>query len=126
MSIAAVKIAQKEAGITDAEYRRILYETAQVCSAKELDEPGCRRVVAALRRARPKKPVEGKIWALWYDLKPLLPEAQRTSAYLFGFCRRAARRHAPLYDLGDLSPSEAYKVVEALIARLDDLDAVPF
>lgn len=115
----AIKILQKQAGLDDHRYRALLHRVAGVSSSKELDEKGAKAVQAALRRlSRPtaKAPTEGKIWALWYDVRQYLPEEERKSAYLFGFAGRAIGRE--IGDLSDLDVKERMKIIEALKGRL--------
>lgn len=126
MQIAAIKIAQKEAELSDQEYRQLLFSVAGVHSSKELDEDGRRRVMAALQRrvraarpaSQPKTPQQRKIWALWYDLKPRLPDREQNISYLLGICRVAAGLDK-LADLTDLDKRQAHKAIEALKLRLD-------
>ena len=125
--LAAIHIAKKEANLTDAGYRQLLSEVAGVDSAKHLSDAGYQAVMRELKgiqydnqskaKARPKSPSERKIWALWYDLRNYLPIQERTAAYLFGFARRASGCDE-LPSLGDLSAQQAYRVIEALKARL--------
>lgn len=115
----AIKILQKQAGLGDAQYRALLHRVAGVSSSKDLDDKGAKAVQAALRRlSRPvaKAPTEGKIWALWYDVRQYLPEAERKSAYLFGFAGRAIGREVG--DFSDLEVKERMKIIEALKGRL--------
>ena len=126
MQIAAIKIAQKQAELSDQEYRQLLFNVAGARSSKELDEDGRRRVMAALQRQvnaarpaiQPKTPQQRKIWALWYDLKPRLPGREQNTSYLLGICRIAAGVNK-LADLADLDKQQAHKAIEALKLRLD-------
>lgn len=130
MSIAAIKIAQKQLGLSDAEYRAILHDVAGVSSATQLDADGDRAVMRRLfamqddRRAatptRAKTPTESKIWKLWYEIKGYLPEPERTVAYLCGFIRRASGNTSIQEgeDIAALTKSEAYHTIEALKRRL--------
>lgn len=130
MSIAAIKILQKQLGLSDVEYRAILRDVAGVDSATQLDQDGDRTVMRKLysildaRRpvetARPKTPTEAKIWALWYDIKGYLSEPERTVDYLLGIIRRASGN--PTIKEADaiagLSKVQAYHTIEALKYRL--------
>lgn len=135
MNPAAIKIAQKQAGLGDPAYRALLARVAGVKSSKELTEEGYRRVLAELYRirdaanparpaaARPlieRSPAERKLWALWYELKKLLPPPERTDEYFLGIIRRASgvATLATLSSLGKLTPSELYHTTEALKLRL--------
>ena len=125
--LAAIHIAKKEAGLSEKNYRQLLDEVAGVPSAKYLSDDGYQAVMRELKgiqydnqskaKARPKSPAERKIWALWYDLRNYLPIQERTAAYLCGFARRASGCDE-LPSLGDLSAQQAYRVIEALKARL--------
>ena len=131
MSLAAIHILKKKLGLSDAEYRTILRDTADVTSAAQLDENGDRAVMSRLyslrderREAAPKrvkKPAEAKIWALWYDLKSYLPAQEQTVAYLLGFVRRAAGNQnvKEAGDLAGLTGKESYNTIEALKRRID-------
>ncbi len=130
MSIAAIKILQKQLALSDAEYRAILREVAGVSSATQLDADGDRAVMRRLysildaRRPietpPPKTPTEAKIWALWYDIQGYLPEPERTVAYLLGFIRRASGNPAikVATDIATLTKQQAYHTIEALKYRL--------
>ncbi len=135
MSIAAIKIAQKQAKLGDPEYRSLLHRVAGVCSAKELDEQGARRVLAELYRiindnARidnstpatviERTPAEKKLWKLWYELEKLLPPSMRNPDYFLGMVRRASGvpNLVSLYRLQDLTPHQMYKAIEAMKQRL--------
>lgn len=130
MSLATIHILKKELGLSDAEYRAILRETAGVSSAAQLDETGDRAVMARLyairdarRQAEPvraKTPTEAKIWALWFDLKSYLPAEEQTLAYLLGFVRRASGNQdvKEADDLAGLTGKESYNAIEALKFRL--------
>ena len=137
MSVAAIKILQKELGLTDAEYRAILREVAGVDSAKHLDAAGDRAVMARLyalrderRGAAPKRvktPTERKIWRLWLGreddpgLRSYLPQPERTVAYLLGFVRRASgnQKIQEACDLACLTRQQAYHTIEALKSCLE-------
>ena len=135
MSIAAIKIAQKQAKLADPEYRALLRRVAGVSSAKDLDEQGARRVLAELHHiiadnaridgSKPaavieRTPAEKKLWAIWYELEKLLPASMRNADYLLGIVRRASGVHdlVSLYRLQDLTPLQMYKTIEALKQRL--------
>lgn len=130
MSIAAIKIAQKQLGLSDAEYRAILHDVAGVSSATQLDADGDRAVMrrlyairderAAATPTRAKTPTEAKIWKLWYEIKGYLPEPEQTVDYLFGFIRRASGNVSIKQgdDIADLTKQQAYHTIEALKYRL--------
>jgi len=130
MSIAAIKIAQKQLGLSDAEYRAILRDVAGVSSATQLDADGDRAVMrrlytirderAAATPTRAKTPTEAKIWKLWYEIKGYLPDPERTVDYLCGIIRRASGNVSIKQgdDIATLTKQEAYHTIEALKYRL--------
>lgn len=126
-SVAAIKIAQKKAFLTDHEYRELLQCVAGVDSATKLDETARRRVLATIlkrgNRKSPfpeKTPSEKKIWALWYELKPYLPEVERSHNYLLGICMRANGGHdvCQITRLDQLTAKQIHRAIEALKRRL--------
>ncbi len=127
-SIAAVKIAQKQNNISDTKYRNLLklHFNATSCTALTERQRGYLiRIMTPITNID-TAPTTQKIYALWYELKPLLAKTQQTHAYLLGFCRKAGSRQEPLASLDDLTPAEAYKSIEALKVKLNQLDALPF
>lgn len=117
--IATIKILQKQAGLGDSQYRALLSRVAGVTSSKDLDAKGAKAVMAALRRmapAAPKAPTEGKIWALWYDIRQYLPEPERKAAYLFGIAGRVLGREVG--EFSSLAVKDRMKIIEALKSRL--------
>lgn len=135
MSVAAIKIAQKQAHLADPEYRALLRRVGGVSSAKELDEQTGRRVLAELYRiindnARidnstpaaviERTPAEKKLWKLWYELEKLLPNTMRNPDYFLGMVRRASGvpTLVSLMRLKDLTPYQMHKTIEALKQRL--------
>lgn len=129
MSIAAIKILQKELRLDDGTYRAILFRVAGVTSATQLSAEGDRAVMrelysirddrAADLQSRPKTPTESKIWAIWYDIKGYLPDQERTAAYLLGIIRRASGNPVVTTtdDIALLTPRQAYRTIEALKLR---------
>lgn len=131
MSIAAIKIAQKEAGMSDELYRDLLFRLTGRRSSKELNETQQRLVLDELRSrasGRVKTPAEAKIWALWYSFKPLLPIQQQRTAYLVGIVRKVACRESiqTADDFATLTPQEAYKAIEALKTKAGQVNPPPF
>ncbi|MDD4817091.1 MAG: DUF1018 domain-containing protein [Victivallaceae bacterium] len=129
-TIAAVKIAQKQHAVPDAEYRRLLDREFGAASCRELTDSqrsSLRRMLAGHNANRDDmSAMERKIWALWYELKPALPEPRRTFNYLLGVCSRAAGRAHRAARLSELDPREQYKAIEALKQMVDAADPVPF
>jgi len=124
-TVAAIKIAQKEAGLDDSEYRKILYRVAGVGSCTLLDAAQSRQVLSEIRKkirkpAQDKSPAERKIWALWYDLRRSLPEVERSSEYLIGFAIKANGGHeqCSVTRLDQLSARQAQRLIEALKRRI--------
>lgn len=116
---ASIKIAQKNAGLNDDSYRQMLQRVAGVSSSKDLDARGAKAVLAELHRMTTlpnKRPAEGKIWALWFELRELLPEDERKTQYLFGFASKAIGRHVTSFEA--LTRAEEVKTIESLKCRL--------
>ena len=126
MSIKAIHTLKGKLGMSDADYRDLLMREAGVSSSRDLTPEGDKAVMAALRSMERgpqptgvKSPAEAKIWALWYAIKPYLPEAERTVQYLLGIVSRVIGYRIPSAGyLPRLDPQEKYKVIEALKARL--------
>jgi hypothetical protein len=126
--IASVKIAQKEAGISDKEYRNLLFDVAGVRSSKDLSQDNYKKVLAKLYKianahqqaavSTPKTAQERKIWALWYALVDFLPPQERGAKYLFGFAARVIGVDR-INSLATLDGGEKHKIIEALKQRLD-------
>ena len=135
MSIKAIHTLKGKLGLSDADYRALLMRQAGVSSSKDLSPEGDRAVMAALRdlesasgTTAAKTRADAKIWALWYALKPYLPEPERSIAYLLGIVSRAAGvRIGSTARLPHLSPREKYNIIEALKSRLNhERSSVPF
>ena len=126
MSIKAIHTLKGKLGMSDADYRDLLMREAGVSSSRDLTPEGDKAVMAALRSMERgpqptgvKSPAEAKIWALWYAIKPYLPEAERTVQYLLGIVSRVIGYRIPAVGyLSRLDGQEKYKVIEALKARL--------
>ena len=126
MSIKAIHTLKGKLGLSDADYRALLMREAGVSSSKDLTPDGDKAVMAALRAIEQgqhqtgvKSPAEAKIWALWYAIKPYLPEAERTVQYLLGVIGRViGYKIRSVGYLSRLDGQEKYKVIEALKARL--------
>ena len=128
MSIAAIKIMQKQLALNDTEYRDLLEKTTGVRSAKELDAEQQKKVLAAmysLQRKRSsvktKTPAESKIWSLWYELKGYLTQEQQTIEYLTGIVRNVTSSsiNSRFPDFGKLDKKQTYKTIEALKSRIE-------
>lgn len=124
-TIAAIKIMQKQAGLTDPEYRNILRRVAGVTSCKLCTPEQRRQVLAEIRKkihrpAAEKTPAERKIWALWYELRRSLPEVERSYAYLIGMATKAngGDGHCAITRLDQLSARQSQRLIEALKQRI--------
>ena len=126
MSIKAIHTIKGKLGMSDADYRALLMREAGVSSSRDLTPEGDKAVMAALRtlESGPRHigattRAEAKIWALWYAIKPYLPEAERTVPYLLGIIGRViGYKIRSAGYLPHLDPKEKFKVIEALKARL--------
>ncbi len=126
--IQAIKIEQKKAGIPDKEYRNMLRQIAGVSSARDLDEKAGKAVLKAIRTKeaalhgrsfrQPQTAQERKIWAMWYELREMLPKEERTFQYLLGFCRRVSGE-PNAGNLGGFNKPQLHKIIEALKQRID-------
>jgi len=127
MQIAALKIEQKNRGISDSDWRALLLRETGKASSTLLTDEERKRVYMAMTRPRstpvasaPKTPTESKIWALWYELAKYLTEQQRNAAYLAGI----VSKFGPVVQQGDnvrfdrLEPIQAYKAIEAIKQRI--------
>jgi len=118
-SIAAVKIAQKQAGMSDPDYRALLDKIFAVKSCKDLNDWQRKIAVKVLRnntRSVIKSPLERKVWAMWYALKKYLPRDEQRVAYLYGIIGRIIGRK--IKGLKSMTGDEYHKTVEALKLRL--------
>lgn len=126
MSIKSIHTLKTKLRLSDADYRALLQREAGVSSSRDLTAEGDKSVMTALRsmergsqQTGAKSPAEAKIWALWYAIKPYLPEAERTVQYLLGIVSRVIGYRIPAAGfLSRLDGQEKYKVIEALKARL--------
>ncbi len=126
MSIKAIHTIKTKLHLSDADYRALLIREAGVSSSRDLTPEGDKAVMAALRTLESgprhigaRSRAEAKIWALWYAIKPYLPEPERTVPYLLGICGRVVGYRIPGTDtLPRLSGQEKYKIIEALKSRL--------
>ncbi len=126
MSIKAIHTLKTKLHMSDADYRALLQREAGVSSSRDLTPEGDKAVMAALRKleSAPRQigattRAEAKIWALWYAIKPYLPEAERTEPYLLGIIKRRIGYRLPSAGhLSRLSGQEKNQIIEALKARL--------
>jgi len=113
-TVAAIKIAQRRAGLDDAAYRELIRRVAGVESSKDATEPQRRAILRAIRA--PKTPLQRKMWAVWYQLRPRLPEVENPTAYLLGIARRA-NPGENIESLDAMTPAQTARAVESLKAR---------
>ena len=130
MSIKAIHTLKTKLRLSDADYRALLQREAGVASSRDLTPEGDKAVMTALRsmergpqQTGAKSPAEAKIWALWYAIKPYLPEAERTVPYLLGIVSRViGRKVQSTGNFPRFTAKENYKIIEALKARLKQED----
>lgn len=125
-TVAAIKIAQRQAGLSDQEYRQLLYRVAGVGSCTLCTSEERRRVLSEIRKhrktAQEKSPAERKIWALWYDLRNYLPNVEHSIDYLIGMAIKAngGKDQCQVTRLDQLSPRQSQRLIEALKRRILD------
>ena len=127
MSIAAIKIMQKQLNLSDRNYRDLLYNVTGFRSAKSLDEMQQRAVLAAMyqlkrdREKQPKTPAEAKAWSLWFELKDYLGSDQQSIKYFAGFVSHIKQVNltGSHLSLKTLTPRELHKLIEALKSRIE-------
>lgn len=124
-TIAALKIAQKQAELTDPEYRKILFRCYGVSSCTMLTPEQRSRVLAVIRNkirkpAKEKSPAERKIWAIWYDLRRYLPEVEHSTSYLIGIAVKAngGQDECRITRLDQLSARQTQRLIEDLKKRI--------
>lgn len=118
-TVRQVKVAQKKAGIQDAEYRQLLRTVAGVDSCTALDDDGRERVLHAIQqRSKRNEPLVRKLWALFYAMRAQLAQDDiaRPRQWLLGVARKA-NDDDTLASLDALSRPQLMKAVEALKAR---------
>ena len=130
-TVAAVKIAQKSAGLADDAYRDLLLRvtgkaSSTLCTPEErsrllraingLAQPA--RRTARRAEAHPQRPDIRKLWALWYQLRPSLPAEEQNTRYLVGICRRANYNVPTIKTPDAMSAVQTRRAIEALKARL--------
>ena len=123
VSIAAIKIAQKNANLPDGEYRELLRRIAGVESSTLLTPEQRVKVYVAIKKRSPStpssnSPLVSKLIAVFHQLKPSLPPIRNDIAWLLGFIARANHLDAPPRSLNDATPQQLVKTIEALKQRL--------
>lgn len=119
-TLAAIHVAKKQCGMDDDTYRDFLQREGGVRSARDLDDRGARRVLAAFDGLKPKdaprnirqdrRPIARKALALWLSLYNLDEVKSRHDKALDAFVTRVTGKAA----LRFCTNGEAGKVVEAL------------
>ena len=121
--IAKVKIAQKQLGLTDDDYRAKLMLITGETSAKDLTEAQLARVLEAFQRdgfkaTKPRvadHPSARKARALWISLHQLGVVANPSEPALEAF----ARRQLKVEKLAWANQSQSYRLIEALKAMAE-------
>ena len=133
--IAKIHIGKKDLGLDDDTYRAILervtgHRSARDCTDKHLTdvlaELGAKgfKASAGTGRTASKKSWVRKIWAIWGDIAPLLPDANE--AALRGFVTRQTKSPKNPNGIANpewLSPAEGNKVIAGLQGWLGRLRA---
>ena len=127
MSVAAIKIMQKELNLSDSGYRELLHNVTGFRSAKLLDEKQCKAVLARMYQLKrecekqPKTPAEAKAWSLWFELKDYLRSDQQSIKYFAGFVShiKPVNLNGSHLSLKNFNKAELHKLIEALKARIE-------
>ncbi|MDD4899193.1 MAG: DUF1018 domain-containing protein [Candidatus Omnitrophica bacterium] len=109
--LAVVHIVKKELSLSEAEYRRILREVAQVDSAKDLDETGFRKLMNYFVRSRYYRvnPLGLTIRQKLY-INYLVEQLGWEGGHLQNFLHKYYRKSS----VSELSKHEAINVIESL------------
>lgn len=118
VSIAAIKITQKQAGISDDAYRALLNEVAGVTSAKDLTPMQRVAVYARLKdlEKQAASPLIRKLFGLFYHIHQKQP-IRNPSAWLLGLIAKVNRLPEQPKCLNNLPPAYIQKAIEALKMR---------
>ena len=118
VSIAAIKIAQKQASLNDEAYRAILRDIAGASSSKELTPVQRVAVYARLKdiQKQAASPLIRKLFGLFYHTRQRQP-VRNTTAWLIGLIQKVNRLPAPPRNLNDVAPAHLQKAIEALKMR---------
>jgi len=109
--LAVVHIVKKELSLSEAEYRKILREVAQVDTAKDLDDNGFRKLMNYFVRSRYYRvnplglTIHQKLY-INYLAEQMWWEAGHLQNFLHKYYRKSS--------VTELSKQEAIKVIEAL------------
>lgn len=123
VSVAAIKIAQKNANMPDGKYRELLRRVAGVESSTHLTPEQRVKVYVAIKKRShsapsSNSPLVSKLIAVFHQLKPSLPPIRNDIAWLLGFIARTNHLDAPPKALSALTPAQLVKAIEALKKRL--------
>lgn len=109
--LAAVHIVKRELGLSDREYRDQLEKITGVRSAKDLDEPGFRRLMNYFVRSRYYRGrQEGMTFRQKMYIKGLKERLNWNEAHFVNFLKKYYKKS----DINVLSKKEAAKVIESL------------
>jgi len=113
-TIAAIKIAQKQAGIPDAKYREILNILAGVKSSKDLDAHGRNKIYRFLSARNKSQRIIKKLFAVFYSLKPSLGDITDDRAWIIAFAQKANSLSKAPAVLDNFTVPQLNKAVEAM------------
>lgn len=144
VSIAAIKIAQQQAALPDAQYRELLNRVAGASSSKDLTPEQrvdvYREIMRLVRRRNatqngtsatsattptPHTPMVRKLYALFYQLLPSLPDVHSRQRWLLGFVAKVNNLDTLPPSLDTAPPSCIFKAIEALKQRIRQHPGAP-
>jgi hypothetical protein len=109
--LAVIHIVKKELGLSDQEYRDALEAITGVRSAKELDEPGFRKLMRHFAKSRHYRVnAKGMTFRQQLFIKHLVADLGWDEGHFRNFLRKYYRRE----ELAACSRQEASKVIESL------------
>ncbi len=118
VSIAAIKITQKQANVNDEAYHAILMEIAGATSSKELTPVQRVAVYARLKEIEKQTatPLVRKLFGLFYHTTHRQP-VKNPTAWLIGFIQKANKLPDPPKSINAVAPAHLQKAIEALKMR---------
>ena len=109
--LAVIHIVKKELGLSDQEYRDALEKITGVRSARELDEPGFRKLMRHFAKSRHYRVnAKGLTFRQQLFIKHLVADLGWEETHFRNFLRKYYKQE----DLSALSRREASKVIESL------------
>ncbi|MEW6501630.1 MAG: phage protein GemA/Gp16 family protein [Thermodesulfobacteriota bacterium] len=109
--LAVIHIVKKELGLSDQEYRDALEKITGVRSARELDEPGFRKLMRHFAKSRHYRVnAQGMTFRQQLFIKHLVADLGWEETHFRNFLRKYYKQE----DLSALSRREASKVIESL------------